>query len=179
VSQIAAKIECGREEHICREYDATLFMGALAPESHEYEISSWTGGGIVADDTDEGNCGIGHRLSIDFGSNSVTVTDYPKKVVNNDSCKAFQNANSYSLHGGSLIYYGQNQLFDCSNDGVNNTILSKVTEFHGDVADKAYSLWMDNGEGGPAATIRTPPKPYTKSDCERLAGKKLEELRGQ
>jgi hypothetical protein len=112
------------------------------------------------------------------------VTDYPTKIDNTDpknpflSCKAFQNANSYALHGGSLIYYGQNELFDCSSDGVNNAILPKVIEFHGDVSDKRYSLWMDNGEGGPAATIKTPPKPYTRSDCERATAKKLEELRG-
>jgi hypothetical protein len=179
VSQIAAKIECDRDEHICREHDATLFIGTLAPESHEYEISSWTSSGIVADDTNEGSCGIGTRLSIDFSSNSVTITDYPKKIDNSESCKAFQNANSYALHGGSLIYYGQNQLFDCSSDGVNNTILSKVMDFNGDVADKSYSLWMDNGEGGPAATIKTPPKPYTRIDCERLTEKKLEELKPQ
>jgi hypothetical protein len=185
VGQTAVEIECTRDDHICRENDASMFMGMLKPDSEEYEISSWTNSGIEADDSGEGNCGIGHRLSIDFATNSVVVTDYPTKIDNGKSgplsatCKAFQNANSYALHGGSWIYYGQNQLFDCSSDGVNNAILSKVMEFHGDVSDKNYSLWLDNGEGGPPATIKTPPKPYTRTDCERLTAKKLEELKRQ
>lgn len=159
-------------------------MGVLQADTEEYEISSWTDGGIEADDAGAGRCGIGHRLSIDFATNSVVVTDYPTKVDNSNpknpflSCKAIQSANSYALHGGSLIFSGQNELFDCSSDGVNNAILSKVIAFHGDVSDTSYSLWMDNGEGGPAATIKTPPKPYTRSDCERATAKKLEELRG-
>jgi hypothetical protein len=57
----------------------------------------------VADDSDEGECGIAHRLSIDFKSNSVTITDYPKKVSNGQECKEFQDANSYALHGGKAI----------------------------------------------------------------------------
>jgi hypothetical protein len=184
VGQTAVEIECIRDDHICRENDASMFMGMLKPDTEEYEISSWTNGGIKADNAGAGRCGIGHKLSIDFASNSVVVTDYPTKIDNSNSknpllsCKAFQNANSYALHGGNWIYYGQNQLFDCSSDGVNNAILSKVMEFHGDVSDKNYSLWLDNGEGGPPATIKTPPKPYTRTDCERLTAKKLEELRG-
>ena len=92
-------------------------------------------------------------------------------------CKAFQNANSYALHGGNWVYYGQNQLFDCSSNGVDNTVLSKVAKFHGDVSDKNFPLWMDNGEGGPPAAVKTPAKPYTRSECERLTDKKLEELK--
>ena len=184
VGQTAVKIDCTQDDHVCRENDASVFMGVLQSDTEEYEISSWTASGIEADDTGEGNCGIEHKLSIDFASNSVVVTDYPTKIDNGKSpssipCKVFQNANSYALHGGSWIYYAQNQLFDCSSDGVNNTILSKVADFHGDVSDKNYSLWMDNEENGPAATLKTPPKPYTRSDCERLTEKKLEELRRQ
>ena len=156
----------------------------LEPGTEEYEILSWTDRGIVADEAGSGRCGIGHKLSIDFATNSIVVTDYPTKVDNSNpknpllSCKAFQNANSYALRGGSLIFSGQNGLFDCSSDGVNNAILSKVTAFDGDVSDRSYKLWMDNGEGGPAATIKTPPKPYTRSDCEGATAKKLAELRG-
>jgi hypothetical protein len=184
VGQTAVKIECTQYDHVCRENDASMFIGVLEPGTQEYEISSWTDTGIEADEIGSGRCGIGHKLSIDFATNSVLVTDYPTKVDKSDSknpflsCKPFQNANSYVLHGGSLIYSGQNELFDCSSDGVNNAILSKVTAFHGDVSDKSYSLWMDNGEGGQAATIKTPPKPYTRSDCERAIAKKMAELRG-
>lgn len=118
-SQIAARIECDREEHFCRESDATIFLGLLKPESHEYAISSWTPEGIVADDNDEGTCGIGHRLSIDFRSNSVVVVDYPKKINTADSsCSGFQNANSYSLHGGALGFMALNGLFNCTAGGV-------------------------------------------------------------
>ena len=184
VSVTAVSIECTQYDHVCRENDASMLIGTLEPDTEEYEISSWTNSGIEADDTGAGRCGIGHKLSIDFASNSIVVTDYPTKIDNSNpknpflSCKAFQNANSYALHGGSLIYYGQNELFDCSGDGVNNAVLSKVAEFHGDVADKNYPLWMDDGAGGPPATIKTPPKPFTRSDCERATAKKLEELRG-
>lgn len=184
VGQTAVKIECTRDDHTCRESDASMLLGSLASDTEEYEISSWTASGIEADDTGVGNCGIGHRLSIDFASNSVVVTDYPTKIDNSNpknpllSCKPFQNANSFALHGGQWIYSGDNNLFDCSRDGVNNAILSKIAEFHGEVSDKAYSLWMDNGEGGPAATIKAPQKPYTRSDCERATRKKLDELRG-
>jgi hypothetical protein len=184
VVQTAVKIECSQSDHICRENDASMLMGFLMPDMEEYEISKWTNSGIEADDTSTGRCDIGHKLSIDFASNSVLVTDYPKKLDNNNlknpflSCKPFQNANSYVLHGGSLVYTGENELFDCSCDGVNNAILSKIIAFHGDVSDKPYSLWMDNGEGGPAATNKTLPKPYTRSDCERATARKLEELKG-
>jgi hypothetical protein len=106
LSPIAVKITCDGGEKICREADATVEFGAiLSPALIEYEISTWADTGIVADDTDEGSCGIGHRLAIDFKSNSVTVTDYPKKMDNSELCKAFQEANSYALHGGQLMLY--------------------------------------------------------------------------
>lgn len=105
VSPIAVKIECHREERVCREADAEVFMGILQSDLHEYTVSAWTRAGIVADDTDEGACAIGHRLVVDFKSNSVTVTDYPKKVNGTENCKAFQDANSYALHGGQWMLY--------------------------------------------------------------------------
>jgi hypothetical protein len=75
-----------------------------------------------------------------------------------------------------LIKVNPNQIFDCSPFGANSAILSKVREYHGDVADKTYSLWLDNGNGGPPATIKTPDHPYSQDDCERLMRRKLEEL---
>jgi hypothetical protein len=105
VFPIAVKISCQRSDKTCREADAIVQLGILKSDLLEYEISSWSNDGVVADDTDEGACGIAHRLAIDFKSNSVTVTDYPKKVSNNELCKGFQDANSYSLHGGQLMLY--------------------------------------------------------------------------
>jgi hypothetical protein len=102
---IAVKIRCDRNEKICREADAAVQFGILKSDLLEYEISSWSDAGIVADDSDEGECGIAHRLSVDFKSNSITITDYPKKVSNTEQCKGFQDANSYALHGGQLMLY--------------------------------------------------------------------------
>ena len=104
ISPITAKITCERQQMICREVDASVFIGVLQPDLLEYSVSTWNRSGIVADNTDEGSCGIGHRLSIDFKSNSVVVTDYPKKMSKDDDlCRAFQNAGSSALHGGSIV----------------------------------------------------------------------------
>lgn len=105
VFPIAVKISCDRGEKICREVDAAVQLGILQPILLEYQISNWTDAGIVADDVDEGDCGIGHRLAIDFKSDSVTVTDYPKKLSGSANCKPFQDANSYALHGGQIMLY--------------------------------------------------------------------------
>jgi hypothetical protein len=99
---IAVKVTCTRSSMICHESEASVvILGALSVDLTEFDISSWTRDGIVADGP-EGNCAIGHRLSLDFKSNSVTVTDYPKRVLGGD-CKPFQDASSYALHGGYLM----------------------------------------------------------------------------
>jgi hypothetical protein len=103
VSPVAVKISCTRSDKTCTESEASVVFGVLKADLLEYDVTSWTEEGVVADDTDEGNCGIGHRLSLDFKSNSVTVTDYPKKVTSSDNCQAFQDANSYVLQGGNLV----------------------------------------------------------------------------
>lgn len=100
---IAIKISCTRSDKTCSESEASIVLGVLKADLMEYDISSWTDEGIVADGNDEGLCGIGHRLSLDFMSNSVTVTDYPRKVTGGETCQGFQDANSYVLHGGSLV----------------------------------------------------------------------------
>ncbi len=181
VSGVAVKIECDRSDSLCRELQASNLLGILKPDSVEYAISSWTKNGIVADTADDTECGVAHRLSIDFASNSVTVTDYPKKLGGKNlagvGCQAFQKAASYALRGGEIMLSGQNMIFSCTKDGANNAILAKVREFHGDVGDKSYSLWMDDGNGGPPATVKTPEHPYTRDQCERLMEKKITELK--
>ena len=178
VSDVAVKISCSKDEQLCREIQASLFMGVLKPDSVEYTITSWTKQGILGDDDDPSSyCGVGHRLSIDFVSKSVTVTDYPKKVSSDPNCKAYQSPSTYSLQGGTLMIYGNNLLFSCSKDGVNSAILAKVREYHGDVGEKNYPLWMDDGEGGPPATVKKPSHPYTQTDCEKALQKKLNELK--
>ena len=100
---VSVKISCTRSDKTCRESEASVVLGVLKADLLEYDISSWTDDGIVADDSDEGRCGIGHRLSLDFMSNSVTVTDYAKKVTSAENCQGFQDANSYVLRGGNLV----------------------------------------------------------------------------
>jgi hypothetical protein len=175
--QIAAKIDCNRSEKTCTEHDAELFGGLLHPESESYQVTRWSDAGIVADDEGGDTCSLGHRLAIDFASNSVVVTDYPLKFDGGVNCKPFQNANSYSLHGGSIGIMGQNEIFSCTKDGVNSAIIAKVSQFHGHIADKTYSLWLDNGEGGLPATLKTPAHPYTQTDCRRLMEKSMAELK--
>jgi hypothetical protein len=54
-----------RSDSVCREVQASMgFLGTnLKPDSVEYAISSWTKNGIVADITDDKECGVAHRLS--------------------------------------------------------------------------------------------------------------------
>jgi hypothetical protein len=176
VQQIAAKIDCDSSERTCKEHDAELFRGLLHPESEEYKVTKWDGTGVVADDDEGGNCNLGHRLAVDFASNSIVVTDYPLKTGGRADCKAFQKANSYSLHGGSIGIMGTDSIFSCTKEGINNVILSKVNELHGHVIDKPYSDWMDNGEGGPPATLKTPDHPFSQADCKRAMDKMVSEL---
>lgn len=176
VQQIAAKIDCDSSERTCKERDAELFGGLLHPESEEYKVTKWDGSGVVADDEEGGNCNLGHRLAVDFASNSIVVTDYPLKAGGGADCKVFQNANSYSLHGGSIGIMGTDNIFSCTKDGINNVIISKVNELHGHVIDKPYSDWTDNGEGGPPATVKTPDHPFSQTDCKRAMDKVVSEL---
>jgi hypothetical protein len=102
---VVVRIRCDKYEKTCTESQATVTLGVLDANVVEYGISSWTKDGIIADDSDEGDCGIGHRLSIDFKSKSVLVTDYPKKVTSDKNCQPFQDAGSYALHGGQIMLY--------------------------------------------------------------------------
>jgi len=176
VPRIAASIDCNRSEGTCREIDAEITIGALSSDSSEYRISSWDKNGIVAEDEGHGSCAIGHRLMLDFKTNAVSVVDYPTKIANTKLCEAFQTVNSYALHGGTYMLMGLNMIFYCDINGADNALLSKVRERHGDISELEYSLWQDNGEGGPPATVKTPEKPYSQDRCAQLFKKKLEEL---
>jgi hypothetical protein len=68
------------------------------------------------------------------------------------------------------------RIFHCGPERADSAILTKVREFHGYVADKGYPLWQDDGDGGLPATVKTPARAYSRSDCERLLKKKLGEL---
>ncbi len=176
-STIVADIRCDKSEHVCRESDATLFIGLLQPQTQEFEITSWTSHGIVADDESNSTCGMNHRLSINFDAPSAVLTDYPNNVGDIKTCKSLQAANSYSLHGGSIAMVGQNQIFYCDKDGADSAIIAKVEKLNGDVESQKYADWLDNEEGGPARTNKTPEHPYTQEKCSALMDKKLAELR--
>jgi len=99
---VAVKIICTRSKMSCEELEASVvILGALSADLTEFAISRWTRDRIVAE-APEGDCAVGHRLSLDFRSNNVTVTDYPKRVLAGD-CKPYQDTNSYLLHGGYLM----------------------------------------------------------------------------
>ena len=76
-------------------------------------------------------------------------------------------------------YMGNNSIFSCSKDGINNAVTSKVNALNGDVIEHPYTDYLDDGSGGPAATVKTPAHPFTQADCEKALDKKLEELRGE
>lgn len=176
VPQIAAKIQCNKSENTCTENDAELVGGLLQVDSEEYKIAKWDSSSVIADDDKKGICNLGHRLAIDFNSNSVIVTDYPLKTGGSEFCKAFQNANSYSLHGGTIGVMTISSIFTCTKDGISRAVISKVNELHGYVADKPFSAWMDNGEGGPPATLKTPNRPLSQADCKRAMDQMVSEL---
>ena len=180
VSNVAVKISCQRDERLCKENQASIFMGMVEPDLVEYKISSWTANGIAADNDDDdlSICPTGHRLTIDFKSNSVIVVDYPKTSSDRPECKAVNSASSYTLQGGSIGYLGDDSIFNCSKDGINNAVTSKVNALNGDVIEHPYTDYLDDGSGGPAATNKTPAHPFTQADCEKALGKKLDELRG-
>ncbi len=179
VSNIAVSLSCDRDERLCKESQASIFLGLLKPDLTEYKVSSWTASGIVAEtDDDSGNCPLGHRLTVDFKSNTVIVTDFPKSLSNQPDCKAADTASSYTLQGGSMGILGNNYIFSCSKDGINNAVTAKVEALNGDVIEHPYTDFLDDGSGGPAATNKTPARPFTQADCEKALDKKLEEIRG-
>src|SRR5258708_20097803 len=50
VSPIGVRISCHRTEGTCRELDVVVQFVVLKPNSVEYQITSWSDGGGVADD---------------------------------------------------------------------------------------------------------------------------------
>ena len=104
VDPIAVKIDCGRDAHICREFDATISMGILKPDSDDYKILAWDSKQLLAVDADEGPCRVTHRLAMDFTSQSVTLTDLPSQI-DTAQCRLLRDANSYVLHGGQVMLF--------------------------------------------------------------------------
>jgi len=179
ISNVAVSLSCDKGERLCKESQASIFGGLVSANLVEYKISTWTADRIVADNDDDSSnrCPTGHRLTVDFKSNSVIVVDYPTTSSDKPECKAINSASSYSLQGGTIGIMGANSIFDCSKDGINNAVTSKVNALNGDVIEHPYTDYLDDGSGGPAATNKTPPHPFTKADCKRALDQKLNELR--
>lgn len=180
VSNIAVKIKCERTEKQCIESQASIFGGLVSADLVEYRVSSWKNGIIVAnnDDNDFGKCPVGHRLTLDYLSNTVTVVDYSLAPSTAKDC-LITSPNSYTLQGGLLGFEGTDAIFSCSKEGISNAVTSKVNALNGDVIEHPYSDYRDDGSGGPAATNKTPSHPFTEADCQKALDKKLKELRGE
>lgn len=70
-----------------------------------------------------------------------------------------------------------NVLFHCDESGADVTRIDKVREHRGLVFNVPYTEWLDDGEGGPPRTVKTPAVPYTKARCAALFEKWRNQLR--
>jgi hypothetical protein len=69
-------------------------------------------------------------------------------------------------------------LFHCDRDGTDNVVLARARQAGGySGKGKHYMEWLDNEAGGPPRSIKAPPHPYAREDCERALSRKLAELR--
>ena len=69
-------------------------------------------------------------------------------------------------------------LFRCNSGGVNNVLLEKAKTFKGYLMNVTYSKFMDNGEGGTPATLKSPDKQYSRDKCEAVFQMKIKSLGG-
>jgi hypothetical protein len=88
-----------------------------------------------------------------------------------------QDASAYSLHGGYIMLYGQYGIFSCDESGINSVIVDKVEKFHGDVGQKQYADYMDDGAGGQPSTIKAPAQHYTPEQCQKAMDSKIREMK--
>ncbi len=65
----------------------------------------------------------------------------------------------------------QKYLLTCDRNGANSVILKAVIAHRGRMAHVPYKDWLDDGFGGPPATLKAPDVPYTKAQCELLFAK--------
>jgi hypothetical protein len=67
----------------------------------------------------------------------------------------------------SIIRTG-NRLLHCDVNGADSVILDSVRRHRGLVMSIPCKDWLDDGFGGPPRTLKTPDRPYTRADCERV-----------
>ena len=68
-------------------------------------------------------------------------------------------------------------LLYCDRDGADNAVIENVRKFNGYTYTVEYKLWLDDGNGGPPRTLKTPEKPWTRDQCQAVLDKKLAEIR--
>ena len=59
-------------------------------------------------------------------------------------------------------------ILDCGRYGANSVILDSVRAYDGRVDNLRYDKWLDDGFGGPPATMETTAQPWTKKQCQGL-----------
>lgn len=87
--------------------------------------------------------------------------------------------NSFVLRDAALNFIKErqaSQLFRCDEQGVNNAVIDAVRRFNGHVVNVPYKDWLDNMEGGPPATLVTPPMKYTADRCKALFERRVKQL---
>ncbi len=59
-------------------------------------------------------------------------------------------------------------LLHCDKDGADSVLVDGVRKFGGHTTTVPYREWLDDGFGGAPRTLKTPERPYTAKDCERV-----------
>lgn len=80
----------------------------------------------------------------------------------------------------SIVTDGPNEhylIVNCSIDGAHSIVLDRVRELKGRVWSVPYIRYTDDGFGGKSSGLETPPKPYTKEDCNMLLNKWIKILK--
>lgn len=103
LAPVAVEIECTEYNNTCGVSQASVSEeGVLEPAFFNYYVATWTKDGIVATDFEEGPCGLGHHLWLDFKNSGVTNTDYLKGESKGQNCPA-ATLHSYALRGGRIV----------------------------------------------------------------------------
>lgn len=111
----------------------------------------------------------------------ITFDSFISKTVN--TCiitEANEMKNSFVIRDAALNFIKErqaSQLFSCDENGVNNIVLEAARRLGGYVFNVPYKEYLDNMEGGPPATLQTPPAKYTSARCKALFERRVKQLR--
>lgn len=68
-------------------------------------------------------------------------------------------------------------ILHCDKSGADSVVVDRVRKFGGYTYSVMYSEWLDDGFGGAPRTLKTPERPYTSKDCERVFRKWMDFLK--